>query len=259
MALSWSTGARDLVGNFCDYKRMLQGGKMLIFGSTVPASADAAQSSTLLCTVTLAEGAHTPEVCAAGSVTLAGNTGSVTSITVDGFEILGSTCTYVDSPSNLATLVAATINAYVPPDGPRYRATTSAAKVIITAMPGTGTTPNTNVVSTTVTGSVTKTDVAIGTEVAGVASVNGLTYGAISGGILAKGSGSWSGLNSAGGTATHFRILGSIADNGLASTTLVRVQGTCGYGTGDFPLSSTTLVNGEPFPVVSFSLVIPVN
>jgi hypothetical protein len=99
----------------------------------------------------------------------------------------------------------------------------------------------------------------MGTEVAGVAAVNGLVLGSIANAVLGKGSGVWSGVNSASGVATHFRLEGSIADAGALSTTHHRVQGTCGVGSGDYPLSSTTFTSGRTHTVDDFSLSIPVN
>jgi len=258
MSLSFSTGLRTFTAAYGSYKQALQGGKMRLYSGSVPATADAALVSgyTLLNQITLASGALTEEVCAAGSVTVAGSSGTVTSITVDGKEILGVTCAYVDSPANLATLIANTINAYAPILGAEYIATTSSAKVIITALPGSGTSANGLVVSTTVTGSVTKTDVNMGTEVAGVSGVNGITYGGATAGVLAKGTGIWSGTNLATGTATYFRICGSVADGGALSTSLIRIQGTCGISGSDYVMSSTTLTLGYTHTVDGFSLTV---
>ena len=103
---------------------------------------------------------------------------------------------------------------------------------------------------------LTKTDVNMGTETAGVASVNGLTYGAIASGVLSK-SGVWSGVVSSGGTAGYFRICGSVVDAGSSSTTLVRIQGTCGVSGADYNMSSTTLTAAATHTVDTFSLTFP--
>lgn len=258
MALSFSTGLRNFVGTHGSYKRALQGGVMRIYSGSAPATADAAYTGTLLCTVSLASGTHTPEVLSTGTVTLAGSSGSVTGITVNGIEVLGTTCTFVDTLTNLATLVAATINAYQPTAGVKYIATSSAAVVTITALPGTGTVPNGYVVSTSVSGSVTKTDVNLGTGAAGVASVNGLTYGDVTAGVLSKSSGVWSGVVAAAGTAGYFRIHGSVVDTAaVSSTTLPRIQGTCGVSGADYNMSSTTLSLSATHTVDSFALTFP--
>lgn len=255
MALQFSTGLRNFIGMYGSYKRALQGGVMKIYSGSAPSTADSAASGTLLCTVSLASGAVTSEICSAGSVTIAGSSGSVDSITVDGKEILGAAVTFTTDLTTTAALVAAQINSYIPPDGSEYIATSSGAKVVITALPGTGTAPNGDVVSTTVT-TLTKTDVNMGTEVAGVSSVNGLTYGAIASGVLSK-SGTWSGVVASGGTAGYFRLCGSVVDAGASSTSLVRIQGTCGVSGADYNMSATTLTAAATHTVDTFSLTFP--
>ena len=257
MTLYYSTGLRNFVAAYGPYKRALQGGKMCIYSGTVPASADAALVAgyTLLSTMTKASGALTLEVCAAGSATLAGVAGTVTSITVGAIEVLGATCTFVDTLTNLATAVAAQINAYCPLTGAEYIATSSGAKVIITCLPGTGVVTG-NVV-TTGAGGITSTDVHVGTEVTGVANVNGLTYGGATSGVLAKGSDVWSGVNAATGTASYFRLYGSVADSLALSTTLIRIQGTCGTSGTDYIMSSTSLTAGYTHTVDGFTLTLP--
>lgn len=257
MTLYYSTGLRDFVAAYGPYKRALQGGTMCLYSGSVPASADAALTSgyVLLNKVTLASGAHTNEVRAAGSATLAGTAGTVTALTVDGKEILGGTVTFVDTLTNLAVAVAAQINAYCPLVGAEYIATSSGAKVIITCLPGTGIV--TGAVVTTGSGGITSTDVAVGTEVTGIASANGLTYGGSTSGVLAKGSGVWSGTNLATGTASYFRLYGSVADTLALSTTLVRIQGTCGTSGSDYIMSSTTLTLSYTHTVDGFTLTLP--
>jgi hypothetical protein len=256
MTIQYSTALRTFVGAYGSYKQALKGGVLNIYSGSVPASADAALVAgyTLLSQVSLASGTWAAETLSSGTVTVAGSSGSITNITVDGKEILGTTCTYVDSPTNLATLVAATINAYSPVLGAEYVATSSAAIVTITALPGTGTSPNALVVATTVTGSVTAT---AANMASGAAGSNGLTYAGCVAGVLSKGSGVWSGVNAASGTATYFRLLSSVADAGALSTTLMRIQGTCGISGADYNMSSTTLTSGYTHTVDGFSLTLP--
>ncbi len=54
----------------------------------------------------------------------------------------------------------------------------------------------------------------------------------------------WSGVNEVvGGVASFFRMQ-TVADDGSASTTAVRLQGNCALAGGDLNLSSLTLVGG---------------
>jgi hypothetical protein len=70
----------------------------------------------------------------------AGATNAITSVTVDGIEILGATKNWSVSHSNLMQAVVDQINTYS--STPEYTATLSGGRVIITALAGTGKTPN---------------------------------------------------------------------------------------------------------------------
>ena len=254
MALSWSTGARFFAAMLGSYKRAFQGGVLELRTGSPPATADSADTSSLINTVSLASGTVTKEVLSYGTVTLSGSGGQVDGITVNGLQVLGAVVPWNTDLATTAAAVATQINTYVPVDGCEYFATSAAAVITITALPGTGTTPNGFVVVTTVSGgTLAKVDVNLAN---GVARVNGLTYGAATGGILLK-TGVWSGVNVLAGTAGHFRLLGSVVDAGGSSTTLVRVQGTCGIGSGDMPLVSTALDLGATHTVDSFQLILP--
>lgn len=60
------------------------------------------------------------------------------------------------------------------------------------------------------------------------------------------------------GDATFFRIV-KPADTGNASTTEIRIQGTCGLAGADMPMSSTSLVAGAPHRIecLFLSLCLP--
>lgn len=69
----------------------------------------------------------------------------------------------------------------------------------------------------------------------------GLTLGtAVSGSIPKTSAETWSGVNVAGGTATHFRWVAA-GDTGVLSTTEKRMQGTCGTAGADLNMSSVNL------------------
>lgn len=254
MALSYSTGARFFAAMLGSYKRAFQGGTLEIRTSAPPATADAADTSSVLNIISSGSLPVTKEVLSYGTVTLSGSGGQVDGITVNGLQVLGAVVPWNTDLTTTAAAVATQINTYVPVDGCEYFATSSGAAITITALPGTGTTPNGFVVVTTVSGgTLAKVDVNFAN---GVASVNGLTYGAATGGILLK-SGVWSGVNILSGTAGHFRLLGSVNDTGGSSTTLPRIQGTCGIGSGDLPLVSTALEVGATHTVDLFQLILP--
>ncbi|MNV98439.1 hypothetical protein D3C71_1936940 [compost metagenome] len=66
----------------------------------------------------------------------------------------------------------------------------------------------------------------------------------------------WSGINSASGTATHFRIV-SGTDDGSASTTQPRLQGKCGTSGADLNMSSVNLTLNAPQSVDAASITLP--
>lgn len=220
-----------------------------------PAAADAAATGSLLATISLASGAVTKEVQSYGTVTLSGSEGQVDSLSVDGVDILGDAVAWDTDLATTAAAVVAQINKYVPVAGPEYIATSSGAVITITALPGTGTTPNTYVVATVVSGgTLAAADVNFAH---GVANINGLTYGEISGGVLTK-TGTWSGAVILAGTAGYFRLLGSENDDGTLSTTKRRVQGNCGISGADYKMTSVVLALADPITIITFNLTLPV-
>ncbi len=253
MAEKFSTGLREMVAEGCSYKKALEGGIMKIFSGAAPATADAAKTGTLLVTITDDSGAHTNEVLSSGTVTLdSGAAGSVDTITVNSVEVMGAVVAFDDTLTVTAAAVATQINKYN--SSPNYRATSSGAVVTIIALPTTGTGPNGDTVASTST-TIATTD---GNMASGVASANGLEYGASVGGVISKDSGDvWSGVVASTGTAGYFRILGSVSDGGGSSTTLVRIQGTCGTSGADYNMGSTTLTLSSTHTIDTFSITLP--
>lgn len=220
MALHLSTALQHFLAGTGSVREAFQDGIMKIYSGAQPTNADAAVTGTLLCTITNASGAFTPEVRATGSVTLnTGASGSVTSITVNGAEILGATVPYNTSLNQTATDVADQINRYRVLV--EYSAVAVGAVITITAAQGTGAAPNTFVVvSTTVT--ITKTDVNMS---GGVSPVNGLKFAAPVVGLIDKlSTQTWSGVNAATGTAGWYRFCGTVSDPGTLDTAGIYIR-----------------------------------
>lgn len=255
MSLRYSTALRNFMAAVGSYKDAFQNGKIEIYTGAQPASADAAVTGTLLCTITSSSGAHTPEVLAQGSVTLnSGAAGSLDTLTVNGVEVMGAAVPFNTSLTQTAADIAAQINRYH--SYAEYIATSSGAVVYITALPGTGTTPNGFVVASTVT-TMTKTDANLA---GGVAAVNGLRYEAASGGAVGKlASQTWSGVNAGTGTAGWYRQYGSVADAGAADANLVfyREDGAISTAGAEMNMSSTALVAAATTTIGSSTLTIP--
>jgi hypothetical protein len=260
MALRISTGLRDFMLERGSLKRALNGGKLKIYSGSQPTSPDDVPNGTLLLTVSLASGAITNEVLSQGSVTL--NTGTTfttfDSLTVDGINIMSAVVAWDTDLDTSLQAVVDNINDNV--STPDYIASYNAGsdKITITALPGTGTSPNTFVVASASTGGdATWTDVNMGSETAGVAAVNGLDFGDAASGQLVKGSAVWSGVAGATGTAGWFRFEGSVDDDDSSSTTLLRLDGNIGTTGADLNVSSTTITSGATTTIDSFNVTLP--
>lgn len=255
MALRYSDGARSFLAADGSLKDMFQNGKIEIYSGAQPASANAAVTGTLLCTITDSALARTAEVLSAGSVTLTGGaSGSVDTITVNGIDILGGSVPFNTSLNQTAADVAAQCEALR--SSTEYEVSAAGAIITITARPGTGATPNGFVVASTTT-TITKTDANMA---GGVTAVNGLKWGAAVAGVLAKLSAqTWSGVNAATGVAGYYRMYGSVADAGgldSAGVTL-REDGAIATSGGELNMASTSLTAAATTTITAWQRTIP--
>ena len=260
MGLQLSTGLRNFIQQNGCITNALQNGVLRIYSGAQPATADTAASGTLLVEVSAASVARTAEVLASGTLTLAGTSGSVNSVTVNGVQLLapfaGASAVVVPFDTDLPTTandVANTINSGT--WWHRYFATAASAVITIQPLPGYGATANGQVVAfsgTTLTATTTNLS-------GGVTPANGLDFSLSALGALNKGPGVWSGLAGNTGTAGWFRFTGSQADAGAATTTLIRLDGVCGTtGTGaNLSMSSTTVTAATTTTIDSFTLTEP--
>lgn len=85
-----------------------------------------------------------------------------------------------------------------------------------------------------------------------------LTFAATApGGVLSKAAAeNWTGNNVAGGTPTFFRYA-LAADDGSASATAMRIQGTAGALGSDMFISTLPMVNAAPQSFQLFQLAVP--
>ncbi len=252
MALKYSTAARNFLNANGSYKQAFQNGRIEIYSGAQPATADAAVTGVLLCTITNNSLARTAEVLSTGTLTLStGASGSVNTLTVNSIEILGAAVPFNTSLTQTAADVATQINNFMA--GVDYTATSSGAVVTISALPTTGAMPNGFVVAatyTTITGST-------GNMAGGVAAVNGLQFGVSTTGTLVKlPSQTWSGVNAASGTAGWYRQYGSVADAGALDTNLVFIREDGAISTAGAELnmastaltiSATTTISGDSY------------
>ena len=75
-------------------------------------------------------------------------------------------------------------------------------------------------------------------------------------GVLSKDANVWSGVASATGTATYFRLVVN-TDTGVLSTTEIRLQGTIGTSGADLNMSSVAIVSAATQTVDTFDLTMP--
>lgn len=85
---------------------------------------------------------------------------------------------------------------------------------------------------------------------------NGLALGTPADGAVAK-SGNWQYTGIAAGTIGWFRYRANAADAGGSSTSLVRMDGSCGVGSGDLQLAALALAVGQPGTIDAFLYTIP--
>lgn len=123
--------------------------------------------------------ANVPEVVATGTVTITGGSAGagnyLSSVTVNGVQVLGANVLWTTSHDATAALVAAQINLNV--STPEYTAVAVGAVVTISAAAGTGSGPNGFVVAKTDNGTLTSTTANMASGVSGVAQVTKFTIG----------------------------------------------------------------------------------
>lgn len=242
----FSTGYRNHVLTGGPFKSAFQNGAIYGYSGAMPSSADEAPTGTNLIIFTTSSATRTAETLASGSVTLTGgSSGSVTSITVnsvqllsdDPFDAAATSVAYNTSLTQTAADVVTQIN-----KGTwwhRYTATSSGAVITLKPIPGFGDSVNGHTVAFTgSTITATTSNMASGVDPA-----NGLKFGNSASGALTK-DGTWSGAGITDGSLGYIRFVGSQADAGGSSTTLIRMDMDAATAAAFFNLSSTTIATG---------------
>lgn len=247
-----STGYRNFLLRGGSFQQAFQNGMIQGYSGTMPTSADNAPGTTNLINFTAGSAARTAEVCGYGTVTLTGGAaGTVDSITVNSVQMLSPDqftaavpVAYNTSLTQTAADVVTQIN-----KGTWWHkilASSSGAIITLTYLPGYGDSVNTHVVacsSTTITNSTA--NVANGVDPA-----NGLKFGATASGAITK-DGTWSGVGLVDGTLGWVRMIGSVADAGGSSTTLIRLDMDAATAAAYFDMSSTTIAVGATVTISS--------
>lgn len=251
MSIFQSTGLRDFLQQGGCFRRGFLNGEFRLRSGSAPATADAAETGSLLATITASSATRTAEVKATGSVQLTGGaSGSVNTITVNSIEIMGSTTAYNTTLIVTAANIVDKINKWNPIG--IWAVTDGTATPTITLYAPLGAGAVTWTVASTVT-TITKIDVNFS---GGITPVNGLQYGLSEAGSVLK-TGVWSGVVAIGGVVGYWRLVGSVADTGGISTVLPRLQGTCGTSGADYNMGSTTLTLAATHTVDVWTLTEP--
>lgn len=233
MSIYRSTGLVDFIASKGSVRQALNNCRVLVFGSTMPANADAGSGGIApLVSIDADGGTYTAEIKPQWKFTLTvGTTGNtITSIKVAGIELLSATITFDTSLSVTATNIATAINAKS--EVIDFTAEAVGAAVTITGPVGSGDSLNTaSVVVTTATFTVVYNDGG-GTGAVfttGVAPTYGGTWSySPTTGQISMAEATWNGVVTTAGTASWFMIV-TDSDTGLASsTTARRVIGTAG-------------------------------
>lgn len=226
-----------------------------IYSGSQPATADAAITGTLLGTVTSSSGALTKETRATATITVAGASGSINTVTVGTLNIIpdGAVAFRTDANTTASDLCDA-INR-----NGMFEASVASAVVTVKPHYGSGTTYNAVALATTVT---TLTATSSGSFAGGVAPVNGLIFGSSASGAVAKASTQvWSFNGIAVGTAGWFRLYSSdTADTGAllsAAPWYPRLDGSIAVSGADMNLSNIAITVGAPNTIDTFTWTQP--
>ncbi len=243
------------------YHQAIANGWIEARSGSMPSSASAADTGTLLAVATLNGGAYTGETLAEWKITLSGSSGSLDSITIGGIPILSAAVNYATSLAVTALAVVANINAN--PTNPKFTARADDDDIYIKAPFASGTDYNAVVCATSAT-TLGATVAGDGTPngsggTAGIAAVNGLNwqYPPVSG-VLSKESATWQDSSAnASGTVGYLRLKLDAGDDGTLSTTYRRIDFSVAASGADVTGTSLVTTAGAPFIISDFPLTIP--
>lgn len=252
MTARLSTGARNGLVGPLGLTGLFTKCVVNIYSGTQPTTADAAVTGTLLGTVTLGSSAYTAETQATGTFTVTGTSGTISALTVGGFDIIGDCdVAYNTSAVQTASDLADAVNR-----NGVYIASASGVVVTVKPRPGVGASHNAYALSSA--GALTLTYVAMA---GGVSSVNGLVFGQPTAGVLNKPANQVWGFNGiAAGTAGWYRVTASVADGGAlvsAAPYLARMDGAIATSGAEMALSNITIAVNAPNTIDAFSFTMP--
>ena len=246
--LRYSTALAQYLLQGGSIKQALHDGVIEIYAGTQPASADSAPGALKLLRITYQSGAYS--VASTSRI----DTATIT-YGVDGdvyaLVINGTTYSYTsvngDNASKVATALAAKVNA-----SGVVEAVANSNVIIVRARYAGVDYTIANTGTTTVGNNVLANPVAS-------ARGNGLQFGAVTGNVLAKEAGEWSGVGLTDGLATWARFKGNpSSDDDSTSTSFIRMDMAINSANSEMlALTSQNVVTGGPQTVTAMNLTQP--
>jgi len=264
MALQLSTGLRNFLLGQGSFREAFADSILKIYSGSSPAAsgsygaADVAPSGSLLCTLSRASGTVTavdesmPQMA---KITCAGTSAGNYALVITGASGAAVTYSVVYAVSAIATTLA--LVQLINRTCPDFMATVDHDAVIFFMV---GRSP------ANVGALYTITDASTGGNAAAVTSADlqhfaasdACQFGLVASGAIAKQSAAWSGVGIVTATAGYWRLVrASEFSTESQSLTAIRLQGTCGVGSGDILMSTTAIVAAASQTVDSFSIELP--
>lgn len=255
----YSSGLVQKLAQGKSIKEALHDGVIKIYSGAQPATPNLAPTSTLLATITLANGAFTegtPSTPQVDKINVSAATQAAQTYRIDidptPAEYDTEQHSYTSDASQTVDEIGQGLVDVINRDSVVCRATYDATgnDIFITAnFPG--------LAHTTTLGLNPDADLVLSAAETANTRINGLAFGLATVGVLAKEVLVWSGVVLADGTAGWFRFQANAVDNDSESATLVRADGVCGLSNSDMDFTNLNLVTGTTVTVSTFNITIP--
>ena len=247
MSTKFTAGLADFLQARGSFKEALQDTVVNFYTGPQPSGPDVPATGTLVGVATLQSGALTPGAKSVRQVdectVTYGTDGNVYALVVN-----GTSYSYTSVSGNDASAVAVALAALV--DTSNVVSAVAHGTSVVTRARFGG-----NAVTLANTGTTTPGNLVITNKVAN-SRLNGLQWGASSGGVLSKESGSWSFVALASGTIGYARICASNDSNG-SNTTAIRVDMNASTSNAPITLSNVNVTSGMTVTIDSATFTQP--
>ena len=267
MAIRLSTEFRNKISEGYGVREIMRDSRIYVYTGAQPATADSAESGTLLATFTLSGGTYTASTASTAVLVISGSTGSLDTVKVGGaLDLLNGTPVVITSGAlgTSADNIAAAINGFQ--NALNITAVSDSVDTITLSCPkwlgadvndlGCATTQTTSTV--TVNGGSSAAFGGTGAT-AGVSAVNGLNmvFPAVLG-VLSKEATVWQDSSPGNtGTAGWFRMVPGDSTYTGASVSDVRIDGNVSTSGADLNMTSTAIVAAAVQTISTFTITFP--